>query len=386
MLGRATVLVMCLFMLFGACTGAIQSPSEPLVEKTVSDAAVESTPESSFEGVSESTMTPEGEPAVQPEETVPEKSVIVEKIVEKGPKDVSKEVCGDGVCGTGENATTCPKDCLCGNGKCDTSEDITSCPQDCTCGNGKCDVGETQASCPKDCVPTIWVPKPGTTWQWQLNGTIDTSVNVDVYDIDLFDVPVKTIQSLKAKGRKVICYFSAGSYEKWRTDADMIPQAARGQKMDGWDELWLDVRHKGVLDVMKKRLDLAKSKGCDGVEPDNVDGYQNKTGFPLTAADQLAYNKALAAAAHQRGLSIGLKNDLDQVKQLVGAFDFAVNEQCFEYNECKMISPFIQTGKAVFHVEYPPYSKLKVCNGLKGMQFSTLFKKLDLKDWYEVCP
>ena len=67
MLGRATVLVMCLFMLFGACTGAIQSPSEQQVEKTVSDAAVESTPESSFEGVSESTMTPESEPSVQPD-------------------------------------------------------------------------------------------------------------------------------------------------------------------------------------------------------------------------------------------------------------------------------------------------------------------------------
>lgn len=42
---------------------------------------------------------------------------------------------------------------------------------------------------------------------------------------------------------------------------------------------------------MQARLDLAVQKGCDGVEPDNVDGYQNNSGFPLTAQDQLAYNR-----------------------------------------------------------------------------------------------
>jgi len=69
-----------------------------------------------------------------------------------------------------------------------------------------------------------------------------------------------------------------------------------------------------------------KEKGCDGVEPDNVDGYTNDTGFNLTSNDQIQYNKFLANEAHQRGLSIGLKNNLDQIEVLEPFFDFAVNE------------------------------------------------------------
>src|SRR5262245_15557289 len=56
----------------------------------------------------------------------------------------------------------------------------------------------------------VWAPHPGTSWQWQLQGTIDTSYNVEMYDIDLFDVPQSTIDGLHAAGRRVICYFSAG--------------------------------------------------------------------------------------------------------------------------------------------------------------------------------
>lgn len=58
---------------------------------------------------------------------------------------------------------------------------------------------------------------------------------------------------------------------------------------------------------MSARLDLAVQKHCDGVEPDNVDGYSNDTAFNLTAANQLVYNGWLAEAAHARSLSVSLK-------------------------------------------------------------------------------
>lgn len=45
---------------------------------------------------------------------------------------------------------------------------------------------------------------------------------------------------------------------------------------------------------MSARLKKAQDKGCDGVEPDNVDGYTNDNGFHLTAHDQLTFNKWLA--------------------------------------------------------------------------------------------
>jgi hypothetical protein len=233
--------------------------------------------------------------------------------------------------------------------------------------------------------PTIWMPKPGTTWHWQLTGKLDTSVNAQMYDIDLFDQSKATIAALKAKGRVVICYFSAGSYEAWRPDAKDFPAAVKGAKMSGWNELWLDIRAAAVKTIMGKRLDLAKSKGCDGVEPDNVDGYTNSPGFPLTANDQLSYNKWLAAEAHKRGLSVGLKNDLDQVKALVSHFDWALNEQCVQYNECSMLSPFISAGKAVFHAEYKPATTSSVCSKTKPLKLSSMIKNLNLDAWFDAC-
>ena len=94
---------------------------------------------------------------------------------------------------------------------------------------------------------------------------------------------------------------------------------------------------------MKARLDLAVSKGCHGVEPDNVDTWTQKDGggFLISYNDQLVYNKWLAREAHARDLSIGLKNDLEQVAALFNDFDWALNEQCWYYDECQYYKPFI---------------------------------------------
>jgi hypothetical protein len=232
----------------------------------------------------------------------------------------------------------------------------------------------------------IWRPAPGTSWQWQLTGTIDTSVDVTMYDIDLFDTSTTVIDQLRGDGRIVICYLSAGSWEDWRPDADDFPDEVLGNPLAGWpDERWLDIRQLATLmPIMAARLDLARQKGCHGVEPDNIDGYTNSSGFPLTATDQLAYNQALADAAHQRGLSIGLKNDLDQVTQLLPHFDWALNEQCFEYDECDLLAPFIDTGKAVFGVEYSGNPAV-FCPQANTRQLSWLKKKLALDAWRIDC-
>ena len=177
-----------------------------------------------------------------------------------------------------------------------------------------------------------WVPAPGTTWHWQLTGDVDTSLDVDVYDIDLFDVEASLIGELQDAGRVVICYFSAGSYEEWRPDADQFPDMALGSELDGWPgERWLDHRDPTVREIMAARLDLAVEKGCDAVEPDNVDGYANNNGVGLTGDDQLDYNGWLATEAHARDLSIGLKNDLDQLAELADQFDWALNEECMQF-------------------------------------------------------
>lgn len=230
-----------------------------------------------------------------------------------------------------------------------------------------------------------WKPKAGLTWQWQLSGKLDTSVNAQVYDVDLFDTSASQVKQLHDKGRKVICYFSAGSYESGRPDSGDFPAAVKGEKMDGWPEYWLDIRDPRVLEIMAARMDLCAKKGFDGVEPDNVDAYDNDSGFGLTAADQMKYNKALAKLAHARGLAIGLKNDLEQVSTLQASFDFAVNEECYEYDECSVLKAFINAGKPVFHVEYE-VSTSTFCPTTTALGFSSMRKNLDLDASRSPCP
>ena len=228
-----------------------------------------------------------------------------------------------------------------------------------------------------------WIPKPGTPWQWQLTNPVDTSVDVPVYDVDSTYTDAATVAALHAKGRKAICYVNAGAWENFRPDKDAFPSTILGAQ-DGWPgELWLDIRQIAVLrPIMAARFAVCRAKGFDGIEADLVDSYTNQTGFPLTAADQLRYNLMLAGLAHGLGLSIGLKNDLGQVPQLVGVFDFAIDEQCFQYSECDRLTPFVKAGKAVFEVEYQ-LSNDQFCAQANAMGFSAMRKNtaLDPSRW-----
>ncbi|MGV6857757.1 MAG: endo alpha-1,4 polygalactosaminidase [bacterium] len=229
----------------------------------------------------------------------------------------------------------------------------------------------------------------GTSWYWQLTGTLETTHNAQVYDVDLFDTSTAQLAALKAAGHTVICYFSGGSYEEWRPDVGGLPAAAIGNPLDGWPgEAWFDIRHSAVRQLAQDRLDLAKTKGCDGVEPDNVDGYTNNPGFPLTAADQVDFNTFLAIEAHKRYLLVGLKNAADLVPQLVNLFDFSVVEQCYQYNECEAYSPFIARNKAVLEAEYPePLAVDQAnCDASAGLGFSLGFYPMDLDGGVLNCP
>ena len=228
---------------------------------------------------------------------------------------------------------------------------------------------------------TTWYrPSVTTTFQWQLNGELDLSYNVDLYDIDLFDTNSSIIEQLHDENKSVICYFSAGSYENWRNDANSFPENILGNNLDDWEgERWLDISNLNALrPIIEARLDLAQAKGCDGVEPDNIDGYINNTGFELTAEDQINYNKYIAQEAHKRGLSVGLKNDLNQIEELESYFDFAINEQCNFYNECDKLIPFIEANKPVFNIEYDSKYITQndvnqtLCNYTNNLHFQTL--------------
>ncbi|MGW0394144.1 endo alpha-1,4 polygalactosaminidase [Streptomyces sp. NPDC003042] len=230
-----------------------------------------------------------------------------------------------------------------------------------------------------------WRPEPGIGWQWQLSGALDTSVDVPVYDVDGFTTTKEQVARLKKDGRRTICYLSTGAWEDFRPDAGEFPQGMLGRG-NGWEgERWVDIRRLKELEpLIAKRFDMCRDKGFDAVEPDNMDAYRNPSGFPLTADDQLEYNRLIARLAHERGLAVGLKNDLDQIPQLVGEFDFAVNEQCAQYRECEKLTPFIEAGKAVFHVEYELAAE-RFCARSRELRLSSLEKKYELGPWRRAC-
>jgi len=269
---------------------------------------------------------------------------------------------------------------------CGSSDDEVS--EDDTVLGGDSAIGDVDPNAVAPVSYLGWKPEVTTTWQWQLLGDVNTEYDVDVYDIDLFDVPQSTIDQLHADGRKVMCYFSGGSFEEWREDAGDFPEAALGKDLDGWEgERWLDVRSAGLREVMAARLDLAVSRRCDGVEPDNMDGYTNDSGFDLTGDDQLAYNRWLANAAHERGLFVALKNDVDQISELEPYFDLQVNEQCHEFDECDLLAPFINAGKPVFNAEYRERyvdDSSDLCDQAEAEQIRVLVLPLDLDDAFRI--
>jgi hypothetical protein len=239
---------------------------------------------------------------------------------------------------------------------------------------------------PAQSAPTRWIPAQHTTWQWQLTTPVDQTVDAQMFDIDLFDNDASVVAALHARGRHVLCYLDAGTLEPGRPDAGSYPAAVIGNELPDWPgEHWLDIRRLDVLGpILEHRLDLCAQKGFDGVEPDNVDAYSNSSGFPLTAADQLRFNSFLADAAHARGLSIGLKNDLEQAAALEPSFDFAINEECFQNSECDSLQPFARAGKAVFVAEYD-LSVDSFCPQAQAAGYMAMLKRLSLDAWRQTC-
>lgn len=207
--------------------------------------------------------------------------------------------------------------------------------------------------------------RPGTSWQWQIDGgVIDTTVLDGVsnpqkmYDIDMEATGADVIARLRAKGIYVVCYLETGGWESYRADAAQFPDVVLGNGVGGYpSERYLDIRRQDLLlPLIAARLDRAAAKGCNGIEPDLDDTYSVTTGFPLTMTDQLSYNRAVAQLAHERGLSIGLKNgasaDGSFERAMESFTDWALNESCNRYAECAGYAVYIQHGKPVFQVEY----------------------------------
>ncbi len=220
-----------------------------------------------------------------------------------------------------------------------------------------------------------WTPPQQLTWYWQLTGKVNNDEAVAAYDIDGFENSAVEVATLHSQGKHVICYIDVGTAEKFRPDYSEFPKSVLGRG-NGWPgERWLDIRQLSVLEpIMTARFQMCKEKGFDAVEPDNIEGYANKTGFPLTAAEQLRYNEWVADEVHSLGMAVVQKNDGEQTPELLAYFDGALSEQCNQYRECGDFQPYLAAGKPVLNAEYH-LSTAKFCGadnaaGIMGARYN----------------
>lgn len=280
------------------------------------------------------------------------------------------------------------------------------------------DVGAPPVSRPAASRP-IWRPAASRplTLHWVLEDSLDVKDPVqmglrdfsgkvlpapDVYDIDLEYNSAATVRALHARGKKVICYIDVGVYETYRTDAHKfraISPKIWGNADAGWNgSYWLDIRRIAELaPIMKARIQACKDKGFDAVEPDEMTGYSNDPGFPLTYADQLAYNKAVARWAHAIGISVGLKGDIEQAHDLAPYFDWFLVEECYQYSECTSVDnssgpgsdglthpgvqSFTRLDKAVWVAEYKSFTATRwanICANSRAIHVNTARYRLGL--------
>jgi hypothetical protein len=205
------------------------------------------------------------------------------------------------------------------------------------------------------CAPALaaswWQPPQQLTWYWQLTGT-PLVEPVDATDIDGFDAAASTVSSLHGRGQHVICYIDVGTAENWRPDYGQFPSADLGSS-NGWPgEKWLNVSDPAIRPIMAARFQMCQQKGFDAVEPDNMDGYENSTGFSISASQQAAYDEWVAQEVHSLGMAVFQKNDPEQAATLQPSFDGALDEQCNEYSECSSFAPYVSAGKPVLDAEY----------------------------------
>lgn len=240
-----------------------------------------------------------------------------------------------------------------------------------------------------------WQPKASDnlTWQIQLQGDVVLKPGVDVYAVD-YTASQASINAAKATGAKLMCYISAGSAENWRSDFGQFPAAVVGNAYENWPgEWWLDTRNiEALAPIMRARMDACKSKGFDVIDPDNVNGYENPTGFNITKRQSLDYIRWLANESHARGMAFSLKNSESLVEQLVDAVDMMQSESCFRYGNCENARKLSAANKPVFAVEYGEVLgvdrfRSEACEVARQYNFSMIWRDILLtpNGPYETC-
>ncbi|MFC9842432.1 endo alpha-1,4 polygalactosaminidase [Streptomyces sp. NPDC060223] len=210
--------------------------------------------------------------------------------------------------------------------------------------------------------PAVELPPLHAGFDYQIGGAYPPPAGVRIVSRDRSASP--------APGLYNICYVNAfqvqpGEEKQW--PAELLLRDGRGRAVvDGdWDETLLDIRtaakRERVAARVNRWIDGCADKGFDAVEPDNYDSYTRSRNL-LTAADATAFITLLSAHAHARRLAIGQKNtvELAGLRKRAG-LDFAVAEECGEYDECGVYAKAFDDRVVV--IEYTDRGLRKACSG-----------------------
>ena len=138
-------------------------------------------------------------------------------------------------------------------------------------------------------------------------------------------------------------------------------------------DLSSDTSRSTALQRARQMIETCAAKGFDAVEFDNLDTFTRFDGLPFGEDEAVLYAAALVKAAHETGLAAGQKNTVELLGAGIG-FDFAVAEQCGEYNEC---AAFVAAYDLVFDIEYTDSGLAFACASL-GDRASVVRRDLDL--------
>ena len=172
----------------------------------------------------------------------------------------------------------------------------------------------------------------------------------------------------------VVCAYISASYEAWREDAKQYPKDAKGDKMQGWDELWGNIAKPSLQEFLKVRMKKAKDIGCKIVEVDNIDIAFNDVGFKVSEKENIQAVKVLIDMAHSLGLAYAVKNTPELAPYFASYADLVFAEEAFENEEDDKYNVYVGYGKPVYFIEYGTNPKGRpgcICQRKSGYFSST---------------
>ncbi|BBH68266.1 hypothetical protein ACTI_49510 [Actinoplanes sp. OR16] len=209
-----------------------------------------------------------------------------------------------------------------------------------------------------------WKPLPtGARFDYQLGGAYPPPAGVTVVSRDREAAPAAGIYN--------ICYINAfqaqpGTESWWLANhPDLLLRDPGGNLVidEDWDEPLLDISTPAdLIAVTGAWIDECAADGFQAIESDNLDSYTRSDGL-LTRQQALAYATILNDRAHAAGLATGQKNAAEVTGHDAG-FDFAVAEECADFDECDVYRSAY--GDDVLVIEYTRAGFTKACTGYSG--------------------